>query len=143
MKQIIINSLHPGNYDKKLNVAFLLLRITVGSLMLTHGLGKFSSLFGSEPIQFADPIGLGAPVSLALAVFSEVLCSILIISGLFTRFAAFSLFFTMSVAALIHHADDPFGKQELPLLYATIYFVIIIAGAGKLSIDNWIFSKNN
>jgi putative oxidoreductase len=47
----------------------------------------------------------------------------------------------MLVAALIFHADDPFGKQELPLLYATIYFVIVVVGAGKISIDNWIFNK--
>jgi putative oxidoreductase len=50
------------------------------------------------------------------------------------------------VAAFVIHAEDGFGKQELPLLYATIYLVIALAGAGKASIDHWIYvnfiSKN-
>lgn len=143
MKQKVKSIFNPGNYSKKLDVVFFILRIAVGILMLTHGLDKFSALFGSEPIQFPDPIGLGAATSLALAVFAEVFCSILIILGLATRFAAVSLLITMLIAALIFHADDPFGKQELPLLYVSIYFVIIAVGAGKISIDNWIFSRIN
>lgn len=36
---------------------------------------------------------------------------------------------------------DPFAKQELPLLYASFYLVILIAGPGKFSIDNMIYNK--
>ena len=39
------------------------------------------------------------------------------------------------------HAPDSFTRKELPLLYATIYIVIALAGAGKYSADNWIFKK--
>jgi putative oxidoreductase len=138
---MIRNILNPGTYSNNINYMLLLLRLVGGIFMLTHGVGKFSALFGDDPIQFPDPIGIGATASLALAVFSEVFCSILLIVGLGTRFAAIQLLITMLVAALIFHADDPFGKQELPLLYATIYFVIVVIGAGKISIDNWIFNK--
>lgn len=132
---------NPGNYSKKINFVLLLLRFAVGILMLTHGLGKFSALFGDGPIQFPDPIGVGATASLALAVFSEVFCSILLIFGIGTRLAAIPLLITMLVAALIVHANDGIGRQELPLLYSTIYFVIAMTGAGKISIDHWIYSK--
>ncbi|KAA3651843.1 MAG: DoxX family protein [Bacteroidetes bacterium] len=138
---MIINLLNPGDYDKKLNAVLFVLRIAVGALMLTHGIGKFSALFDSEPIQFPDPIGIGAAASLALTVFAEVFCSIFLIVGVGTRFAAISLLITMLVAALIFHANDPFGKQELPLLYVCIYMVIAVAGAGKISIDNWLHTK--
>lgn len=143
MKQLTKIIFNPGNYERKLNIVFLILRLAVGALMLTHGLGKFSKLFGDGPIQFADPIGIGATASLALAVFSEVFCSILIILGLGTRLAAVPLLITMLVAAIVIHANDPFGKQELPLLYTAIYFVIAFAGAGTISIDNWIYTKTN
>jgi putative oxidoreductase len=109
--------------------------------MLTPGMGKLSILFGDGPIRFPDPIGVGATASLLLAVFSEVFCSILLIFGIGTRLAAIPLLITTLVAALIVHANDGFGKQELPLLYSAIYVVIAIAGAGKISIDNWIFAK--
>jgi putative oxidoreductase len=138
---MIKNIFNPGNYSKKINFVLLLLRFAVGILMLTHGMGKFSALFGEGPIQFPDPIGVGATASLALAVFAEVFCSILLIFGIGTRLAAIPLLITMLVAALIVHANDGFGRQELPLLYSAIYVVIAIAGAGKISVDYWIFAK--
>lgn len=140
---MIKNIFKPENYPNKINLALLLLRLVAGSFMLTHGIGKFSTLFGVDPIQFPDPIGIGATASLALTVFSEVFCSILLILGLATRFAAIPLIITMLVAAFIMHANDGFGKQELPLIYTTVYLVIALLGAGKISIDNWIYSRIN
>ena len=134
---------NPGNYPNNINTALLLLRLVVGIFMLTHGAGKFSTLFGEGPIQFADPIGVGATASLALAVFAEVFCSLFLIFGIGTRLAAIPLVITMLVAAFIIHSSDGFGKQEFPLLYATVYLVIAIAGAGKISIDHWIYNKIN
>jgi hypothetical protein len=29
------------------------------------------------------------------------------------------------------HADDPFGKKELPLLYLFIYILLLLAGAAS------------
>jgi putative oxidoreductase len=132
---------NPGNYPKNIDFALLLLRISSGAFMLTHGWGKFLKLMGDEPIKFADPIGVGVTASLVLVVFSEVFCSILLFFGLTTRLAAIPLIITMLVAAFIVHADDGFGRQELPLLYIAIYIVLVITGAGKFSIDNLVFNK--
>lgn len=143
MIKTIYNS---GNYSKQINLVLLVLRIVSGAFMLTHGIGKYSKLFNNAPIAFADPIGIGESASLALTVFSEVFCSLLLIVGFSTRLAAIPLLITMLVAAFVVHVDDGFGKQELPLIYAAIYFVIAISGAGKASIDNWLYvnyiSKN-
>ncbi len=98
-------------------------------------------LFGEAPIQFADPIGLGVNVSLALAVFAEFFCSIFLIIGIATRLSTIPLIITMLVAAFIVHAADPFVRKELPLLYTSIYIVIATAGAGKFSVDYWISKK--
>ncbi|MFB9057968.1 DoxX family protein [Mariniflexile ostreae] len=132
---------NPGSYSKNIDFSLLILRIASGLLMLTHGIGKVAPLFGSDPIQFPDPIGLGATTSLALAVFSEVVCAAFLILGFATRLAVIPLLITMLVATFIIHIPDPFVKQELPLLYASIYLVILIAGAGKYSMDNLIFNK--
>ena len=137
------NIFNPGNYPKKINLILLLLRVTVGCFMLSHGVGKFSKLFGVEPITFADPIGMGATASLALTVFAEFFCSICLILGLATRLAALPLLITMLVIVFIVHVDDGFGKQELPLLYSVVYLTLAIAGAGKFSIDNFIFMRKS
>lgn len=118
----------------------LVLRVGVGSLMLTHGIPKLIKL-ATGNITFADPIGLGVEVSLVLAIFAEVICSILIILGLGTRLAAIPLIITMGVAVFIHHAADPFGKQELGLLYLLIYMCLLIGGSGRFSLDHLLFNK--
>lgn len=140
MIRIIFN---PGRYSDNINLVLFLLRVTVGIFMLTHGMGKFTTLVGEGPISFADPIGIGEPASLVLAVFAEVLCSILLIFGIATRFAAIPLLITMLVAVFIVHANDEFGRKELPLLYAFIYLSIALAGAGKFSVDYWIYQNKN
>ena len=143
MKTITKNIFNSGDYPNKISTALLILRVVIGIFMLTHGWGKMETLFSGEPIQFPDPIGVGATASLALAVFTEVLCSILLIIGLGTRLAATPLLITMLVAAFIVHANDGFAKQEFALLYAVIYLTIAIIGAGKYSLDYLISKKIN
>lgn len=133
--------LNPGNYPKHIDFAVLLLRLVAGGCMLTHGWGKLNKLFGDDPIQFADPLGVGVTASLALTVFAEVLCALFLIVGFATRLSAIPLIITMLVAAFVVHANDGFGKQELPLLYAINYLVIAISGAGKYSVDQLIFKR--
>jgi len=117
------------------------LRISIASFMLTHGLGKLNLLFSGSEIQFADPIGLGATISLGLAVFAEVVCSILIGLGLATRLASIPLIITMLVAAFIVHATDPFAKKEFALLYLLIYLTVFIVGSRKYSLDHLLQKK--
>ena len=141
MKTFVKKWFDTGIYPNSISVSLLLLRIIVGILMLTHGYGKLLMLFGDEPIQFADPIGIGVTASLVLAVLAEFVGSIFLIFGFATRFAAIPLLFTMLVAALIVHTNDAFAFKELPFLYATIYLVIAITGAGKYSVDSFISKK--
>jgi putative oxidoreductase len=132
---------NPGIYPKNIDLALLILRIAGGGFMLTHGIGKFIKLTGDDPIQFADPIGVGVTASMTLAVFAEVFCAVFLILGFATRFSAIPLLITMLVATFIVHANDGFGKQELPLLYAVTYLVIAITGGGKYSVDNFIYKR--
>jgi len=143
MGKIAKKLFNPGIYPNEVSSALLLMRLSVGVLMLSHGIGKFQNLFGSEPIQFSDPLGLGATASLAFAVFAEVFCSILLIIGLGTRFAAIPLFITMMVATFVIHINDGFDKQEFPILYAVIYFTLAIIGPGRYSLDSSISKKLN
>lgn len=138
MKRKLFN---PVFTDNKMSFGLLIVRLVVGVLMLSHGMGKFENLIAGGIIQFPDPLGIGATYSLALAVFSEVFCSILIIFGLLTRFAAIPLLITMLVAAFIVHIGDGLAKQELALLYSILYIVVIISGAGKYSVDYYVYKK--
>jgi len=127
--------------DKNINsLAILILRVIAGSFMLVHGLQKLEML-KANPVQFADPIGIGEPASLTLAVFAELICSALLIAGLLTRLALIPLIITMLVAVFVVHSADGFEKQELGALYLGIYVVLMITGAGKFSVDRLIAKR--
>lgn len=117
-------------------VGLLIIRLMAGGMMLTHGIPKLLRFFGDDPIKFADPFGLGPVVSLSLAVFAEVFCSVLIILGFKTRLATIPLMVTMLTAAFYAHWNDPFGKKELPLLFFTVFLAILIFGGGKYALDS-------
>ncbi len=123
------------------DIGLLLLRVVVGLLMLTqHGWGKLLS-YGERSDTWADPIGLGGPVSMALAVFAEVICSALVVLGLGTRMAAIPVVITMAVAAGIVHWDDPFGKKEFALLFLMPFLTLVLTGAGRYSVDGWLAQR--
>ena len=124
-----------------INLALLVARIGLATFMLTHGLPKMATLFSGGPIQFPSVMGLTPEVSLALTVFAEVFCSILILVGAGTRLAAIPVIITMLVAALVIHGADPFAKKEMALLYLLGSIVILIAGSGKYSVDYLLQQK--
>jgi len=121
------------------DLALLIARVGIGVLMLVHGISKIPML-SQSPIQFYDFMGLGDQVSLWLALFAEIGCSILIIFGFATRLTVIPLIITMFVAVFIIHAEDPFVKQEMGLHYILIYVMLLLTGAGKYSID-YLISK--
>jgi putative oxidoreductase len=127
---------------QQLDVLILIVRIAVGCFMLTHGIGKFENLFSGEEIKFGDPIGIGKSTSLALTVFAEFFCSILLILGLATRLAVIPLIITMAVAAFVIHATQGFGKQEMALLYLLVFVTLFVTGSGKYSLDRLMAGNN-
>ena len=119
----------------------LVLRVGVGaSMMLGHGWGKLSS-FGTMSAKFADPYGLGATVSLALAVFAEFFCSLLVVTGTFTRLATIPLIVTMLTAFLLIHGADPFPRKELALMYLVPFVTLFVTGPGRFSVDYLILNR--
>ena len=129
--------------NKKMNsLALLIVRFGIGSFMLVHGLQKLEML-QANPIQFANPIGIGAGPSLALAVFAELICSALLILGFLTRLATIPLIITMLVAVFIVHSADGFEKQELGSVYLVVYILLLITGAGRYSVDALIARRRN
>ena len=126
--------------ETNIDIAILILRVSLATLMLVHGIPKLMSLISGEPVQF--PALIGTPeISLALAVFAEVACSILILFGLSTRLATIPLIVTMLIAVFMIHAADPFAKQEMGIHYLVGYIILLITGSGKISLDHVLVTK--
>jgi putative oxidoreductase len=116
----------------------LVLRLSVGILMLMHGIDKVGS--GVDGI-----VGMVAKAGLPgqfgyLVYVGEVLAPVLVIIGLWTRPAALLMFVTMIVAIWLVHPNDLFQLTrnggwalELQGLFLFGSLAIALLGAGRYS----------
>ncbi|RDB02751.1 DoxX family protein [Runella aurantiaca] len=132
-----ITSQTPIGSHRLYDIALLTVRIGISLMMLTHGLPKLELLLSDGGSKFPSVGGMSPALTLGLTVFSEFVCSLLLIFGLFTRFALAALAFTMFVAALVVHAADDFSVKEMSLHYLLVYSMLLLTGGGRFSIDHW------
>ena len=105
----------PSSYD----FALLVLRVWLGlDLFFRHGVEKITR-FSQMAAHFPDPVHIGPRLSLAFALLSYGICSLLIVLGLATRLAALIVIINLTVAfTLVHHfATSGPRSGELPLVF--------------------------
>jgi putative oxidoreductase len=114
------------------------LRVFAGlSMALAHG---WPGLPPSEKfIQTVSGLGFPLPTANAwMAKLAEFIGGILLAAGLLTRLSALMIIGSMTVAAFLAHAKDPFKVKELALLYFFIALLFLCNGAGRYSIDAFL-----
>jgi putative oxidoreductase len=122
------------------DVAYAVLRITSGLLLVYHGGDKIVN-FRNYLSDFPDPLGLGQELSLLLAIFAEFVCGILLTIGLMVRLTAIPLLVTFLVAFFLVHGGDAFENKEPALLYLIVIFCCWLKGGGAFSLDSALFRK--
>lgn len=120
-----------------------------------HGENWFATVpWADWQVGFPFPFNLIPPdLNWLSATWGELVLSIMILFGLFTRFAAFSLLVITVVATVAVHWPNEwdslatlwqgyaithkgFGNFKLPLLFVVILLPLIFYGGGKLSADH-------
>lgn len=114
--------------------SMLLLRVALGILMMAHGYEKLITIEETKT-KFLNFLGMGSTTSLLLVIFAEFFCALFISIGLFTRVVSIPLIITMSVVVYKVHNLDFFDKAELGSLYLAGFFVLLLCGPGKFSVD--------
>ena len=120
------------------DTAKLLLRLTLGVLMLLHGINKITG--GIDPI-LGMVAKAGLPAAFGYLVYvGEVAAPLLLIVGAWTRAAAVVLVINMVVAVALVHAGElatlaPTGGWALELqgFYLATALAIALLGAGRYS----------
>ena len=120
-----------------ISVILLIVRVVFGVMLMNHGIDKWANYQELSAV-FPDPLGIGSPLSLGLAIFGELACSMAFIIGFLYRLAMIPMIFTMCVACFIVHADDPFAVKELAFVYLVVFVLMYIVGPGKFAVDRWI-----
>ena len=122
------------------DTAKLLLRLTVGIMMLFHGIEKvINGINGVKHLVTNS----GLPEFLAYGVYvGEIVLPILIILGLYARIASLLLALNMAIAIFLAYGSSLFelGKfgaplMELPLLYLMMSVLVFMLGSGKYSVN--------
>jgi putative oxidoreductase len=111
-----------------------ILRIVAGLLFLQHGTAKYLKIPTVPMFANLDPLSPSG-----IAGMFELVGSVLLILGLFTRPVAFVLSGLMAAAYFIGHAPRGFypilNAGELAALYCFVFLYIAAAGAGPWSLD--------
>ena len=126
-------------FPYKVDWGLLALRLIAAiPLFLKHGtekLFRFHHMLGFFP----NPLHIGVVPSLLFATLSDGICTLLIIAGFATRWAALVCFINIFVALVFVHHFVIFGPQgdhgELMLLYLAVMVMLILAGVGRYSVD--------
>jgi len=133
----------------------LILRLTLGLVMFPHGAQKLLGWYGGFGFSgsmgfFTDTMHLPWIVAF-LVIIGESFGSVALLLGLLTRFTAASFIVIMIGAITTSHLPNGFfmnwfGKQagegyEYHLLVIGIGLALIMAGAGKWSMDRFIADK--
>lgn len=126
--------------NRNIDFGLLILRLSVGGLMLLHGLFKLSKGVGFIEQQLIDA---GLPSFIAYGVYiGEVVAPLLMIAGFRARLAAAVFFFNCAVAALLAHSADIFtlnaqGGWTIELLGLFMFgaAALIFTGAGKYAVS--------
>jgi putative oxidoreductase len=113
-----------------------ILRIVAALLFLQHGLSKVFSF----PVPGPPLHGL-----LVLAAFLEVVGSLMLLAGVFTRIVAFILSGEMAFAYFMAHAPRSFypiaNQGEAAILFCFVFLYIAFAGGGPWSVDRAVLKQ--
>ena len=121
------------------DVGKLVLRLTLGLLILLHGIAKLKTGVGFLTPMLND---IGLPAWFGYGVFiGEVLAPLMVILGLFVRTGAFVIFVNMIFAIVLVHRAEIFtlGKQggwalELQGMFLFTALALMFLGAGRYAI---------
>ena len=128
-------------YDFVGPLAWPLIRLTVGLMLLPHGIPKLMAGVTATASFALVKRGIAPAEPLAVVlIFLETMGGICIALGLFTRFFAAAV--TIEMAVIAYHHLPKFGwtgpGYEYPLMWGLILFAITLRGGGPWSLDRAI-----
>ena len=125
--------------SSKTATLLLVARVGFALLFAVHGCQKLQG-FEQMAGQFPDPLGLGSSLSLSLAIFAELFCSLALMLGVLSRLALLPMIFTMCIAFFVTHGGS-LAEGELAFVYLVAFILLFSAGPGRFSVDGWLSKR--
>jgi putative oxidoreductase len=124
--------------DRRIDLAALLLRLTLGTMFVAHGLLKYFVFTPAGTVKFFESLGLPGPLAY-LTIAAEVLGGIALLVGYHTRVVASSLVPVLLGAAWAHAGNgwlfsSPNGGWEYPVFMAFTAIAAALLGDGRYAL---------
>ena len=127
-----------GFYGSFSEIAYTLMRVVIGYIMLMHGWGKINAgAAGITAYMAKNGLEPGAAFAYA-AMFLETVGAVCIILGLFTRFFAAALAIEMALITFVYMLPQGWGRMEPTFIWGIVMFAIALRGGGPYSLDRKI-----
>lgn len=125
------------------DLAYLIVRVTVGLMLIPHGWAKLTAMGASGVAAYFARLGLEPALPLAYLVMAlETIGAIMIVIGLFTRPIALLLVIEFIVLTVVVHVPRGYGMAvngiEFPLMWGLMLLAIALRGGGPWSVDRQI-----
>jgi len=122
----------------QISLGLLLLRVIGGALLISGRAWTWQTLIDSNRVLESTGWILGGEIGWFLTLFSECLCTLLVMFGMFTKFASVPPAVAMMIAGLALPGGTAWSERELYFLLALPFFVLSFTGAGEYSVDSRI-----
>ena len=124
--------------DRRIDLAALLLRLTLGTMFVAHGLLKYFVFTPAGTVKFFESLGLPGPLAY-LTIAAEVLGGIALVAGYHTRVVASALVPVLLGAAWAHAGNgwlfsSPNGGWEYPVFMAFTAIAAALLGDGRYAL---------
>ena len=116
------------------------LRLFIGGVVLLHNIGKMQTY--NEIIDTFPSLLFDSP-TLTFAVFTiaEVAFAMMIMCGLWIRFASFLMALGMFLSIFVVVPTSGMTAGTLQFIYMGIYIFFVIAGGGRYSLDTVLWGR--
>ena len=126
-------------------IGLLFIRMYLFNVMWFAGTGKilnidkFSGWLGTLGVPFPEIVTW-------MVIITEAGGAVLLLTGLFVRWASIPLLITMFFAGYLVHADNGWSHEnnglELAVTYSLMLLILLFQGGGRfISLDYWVSNK--
>jgi putative oxidoreductase len=130
------------NDSTRIDVAALVLRVSLGVMFVAHALLKYFVFTPAETVKFFQSIGLPGPLAYA-TIAAELIGGALLVLGVYTRAVSFALLPVLIGATWAHAGNgwlftSPNGGWEYPAFLTLAAFATALIGEGRYALGGLV-----
>ena len=123
-----------NNESTKIHSALLYLRLFVGIVLIAHIIGQLH-LYNASTAGYPALLFGNSAASLIITTILEAILAVMIMCGVWVRFAALVMAIGTFVDIFIVYPALGWAGVERQILFVGLYIFLVVAGAGRYSYD--------